>query len=333
MLAILGAGIGYYGYKSIFASNTNFQESKKVVYIPTGTNMHGLEDLLYYEGVIKDRASYNLVAKLMKYDKGKVNTGKYTFAKGSSNRDIIGKMRSGRQTPVNVTFNNIRMIDQFAGKASVNLELDSATLLTYLESQEVLDAFETNAENIVGKFIPNTYEMYWNTSKEDFVKRMKKEYENFWSKNDRRAKAKKMNMTEEEVATLAAIVQKESLRNDEKPRIAGVYHNRLLLGMPLQADPTVVFALKQFDLRRVLFKHLEYDSPYNTYKYPGLPPGPICMPAITSLDAVLNREDHKYLYFCSNPEVRGGHLFAESLAEHNANARVYHRWLDSKGIR
>ena len=211
--------------------------------------------------------------------------------------------------------------------------MDSLALSDYLLKEETLAELGFTRENIISLFIPNTYEVWWNSSPEALIKRLKAEHEKWWSNKSRLDKIKELGLSPSEAYTLASIVDKESNLNKEKPRVAGVYYNRIQKGIPLQADPTVVFATGQYDLRRVLNKHLEIDSPYNTYKYRGLPPGPIYMASIDGLNAVINLENHDYLYFCAAPGYGSEHLFAKTLTQHNINARKFHRWLNQQGIR
>lgn len=333
VLLLAGAAIAYLGYQSIFAPNVLVGQDEKVIAIPTGSSYEEILGQLQEESILKNSSSFDRVASWMDYKESKVASGLFTIKPNWSNKELLALLRSGKQTPVKITFNNVRTKEDLAGKISTYIELDSLELVDYFKDSTLHTQYGLNAENFMTLFIPNTYEFFWNVTKEKLVERLAKENEKFWAKEDRLAKAQKLGFDPSEVYTLASIVEKESLRNDEKPTIAGLYLNRLEIGMPLQADPTVVFANGDFDLRRVLFKHLEFDSPYNTYLYRGLPPGPIYMPSIKSIDAVLNRKEHNYLYFCASPEVQGAHLFASTLSEHNANARRYHRWLNAQGIR
>jgi UPF0755 protein len=219
-----------------------------------------------------------------------------------------------------------------AAKAARFIEPDSLAIVRLFQDQDYLDSIGYNTETLMTLFIPNTYEFYWNTTPRAFVERMIKEHDKFWNK-ERRAKAEKLGLNPAEVYTLASIVERETLRNDEKQRMAGVYHNRILKGMLLQADPTAVFASRDFNTPRVTNYHLSIDSPYNTYKYTGLPPGPISMSSISSIDAVLNRESHDYLYFCAKGDGSGYHNFAKTLAAHNQNAAIYRENLRKRGKR
>ena len=214
----------------------------------------------------------------------------------------------------------------------MNIEADSADIAALLKDEETAKKYGFNKQTFCSMFIPNTYEFWWNTSAEEFVQRMADEYKKFWN-DDRKAKANELGLSQSQVSTLASIVESETQKNDEKARIAGVYINRLKKDWLLQADPTVVFAAGDFTIKRILNKHLEINSPYNTYKYKGLPPGPICIPSTTSIDAVLNYEHHNYMYFCAKEDFSGYHNFATTNAQHEANARRYHDALRKAGIR
>ena len=254
-----------------------------------------------------------------------------------NNNDLVNLLRSGKQTPIKVSFNNQDTFEKLAGRISQQIEADSVDLLNCFKNISFIKENEFSENTAIGMYIPNTYEFYWNTSAKSFRKKMLSEYHSFWN-NARLEKAKKLNLSKNEVITLASIVQKETVKVDERPRVAGVYVNRLKRGMPLQADPTVIFAIKEkandFDkvIKRVLYKDLEIDSPYNTYKYAGLPPGLIAMPDISSIDAVLNYEKHNYIYFVVNVEKFGYHKFAKTLTQHNRNKQEYVRWINKKGI-
>lgn len=262
----------------------------------------------------------------------KVKAGHYTFKEGTSLNAVINTLRSGKQSPIKLTFNNTRTMADFAGKIAKQIEADSLTLLNFLQNDSVAKSYGFDKANFIGMFLPNTYEFYYTTTPKVFADRMHKEYNRFWSKS-RQQKAKQLGYTPQEVSTLAAIVDEETNKNDEKARIAGVYLNRLKRGIPLQADPTLKYAAGDFTLKRILNIHKETDSPYNTYKYAGLPPSPIRQPSITAIDAVLNAEKHDYLYFCAKADFSGYHTFAKTLAQHNRNARLYHKELNRRGIR
>lgn len=333
LLFLLGAGIAFWGYNSIFTANTAFSEDTKSIEIRPESSFSDVVKLLKDENVITNIGSFKRVAKWMNYQKKNVPSGKYSIKKGSNNREIVGLLRAGFQEPIKVTFNNVRNIEQLSGAISKELAIDSSTLVSYLSDPQLPAQYGYTKETFLTAFIPNTYQMYWDITPEKILSRLVKEHNDFWNKKDRKAKAQALEMTEAEVYTLASIVEKESQHGPERPTIAGLYLNRLKRGQPLQADPTVVFANNKFDLKRVLNEHLAFDSPYNTYKYSGLPPGPIYMPSIQSIDAVLDYEKHSYLYMCAKPGYGTKHAFAKTLRGHNRNANEYRAWLNSEGIR
>jgi UPF0755 protein len=248
-----------------------------------------------------------------------------------SNNKIVDMLRTGSQTPVNVTFNNIRTIDELAGKLGKQIEADSASLSEFFSDENNYSADGFTRQTLISVFLPDTYQIYWTIDAEGFYRRMLKEYKAFWN-DERRAAAAALGLTPVEVSTLASIIDEESSKDDEKPRIAGVYLNRLRLGIPLQADPTVKFAINDFSVRRVLNGHKDVDSPYNTYKYKGLPPGPVRCATKTSIEAVLNAEKHDYLYFVARSDFSGYHHFSRTLAEHNKYASQYRRELNRRKI-
>lgn len=329
---MIGGVFGYQKYQQIFAPNVPTALKQTIVAIPTGSTYDEIVDLLYQEGFLKDSASFNWVAEQMQYRKADMRTGRFEIKPNWSNRELITHLRGGKQATVKVVLTNERFPENVAAKAAQFIESDSLEIQQVFEDESYLQEHGFSKETLISLFIPNTYDFYWNTKPKAFFERMLKEHKAFWDKNNRRKKAKALNLTPAEVYTLASIVEKETNQNAEKSRIAGVYLNRLNINMALQADPTAVFATRDFSARRVLHRHIEFDSPYNTYKYPGLPPGPISMASIASIDAVLNAENHKYLYFCAKPDDSGFHAFAKSLSAHNVNARRFHRWLRKRGL-
>ncbi len=259
--------------------------------------------------------------------------GHYVVREGMSVIDIVRMLKLGLQTPVQVTVNNVRTPAELARKLFRQIDADSAQLMQAFTSPEVIrEAGFESPEALFSIFLPNTYEFYWTVAPADWVKRMKREYDRFWTP-ERDALRKRSGLSRLEVMTLASIVYEETRKHDEMPRIAGVYVNRLRRGIPLQADPTVKYAMQDFSLRRILYRHLKYPSPYNTYINKGLPPAPICMPGVEAIDAVLNFEHHDYIFFCARPTFDGYHNFARTLAEHNANARAYSAELNRRNIR
>jgi UPF0755 protein len=302
-------------------------------YVPTGSSASYVFEKLKNDGWLINTHSYEWVARAMHYDKDKVPPGRYVLKPGMSNRQLVSKLRAGKQTPVNITYNNVRYVEDLAGKIAHYIEEDSLSIVRLLQDQDFCLQRGLDTHTIMTLFIPNTYEFYWNTTALQLIRRMEKEHARFWGSENRLEKARNLGLEPAEVFTLASIVEKETLFQSEKARIAGVYLNRLKTGMLLQADPTVVYAVGDFSIRRVLNRHLEVDSPYNTYKYPGLPPGPICMPDIGTIDAVLNAEEHEYIFFCAKPETNGKHAFAKTLRGHMQNARAYQNWLRSNRIK
>lgn len=328
---LVGVVIGYVGYGWVANDNVNDNLDSEYILIPDGSSYDDVFKLLKDQNVLSNPASFDKVAGLMKYKKSKVKSGRYFIEKHYSNRKLIQVLRSGSQKPVNVTFNNVRSIAELSGAVAEYIETDSTTLSDYLSDASLRSERGYNEYNFMTLFIPNTYEFFWNTSKEGFLKRMETEHDKFWTKS-RLQKAEKLGLSKEEVYTLASIVEKESLKESEKDIIAGLYLNRLNQGMKLQADPTVVFGIKDFTIRRVLNKHLAVDTPYNTYMHAGLPPGPICMPNVTTIDKTLNAAKHNLIYMCAKPGYAGAHNFASNDIEHARNARKYHAWLNKEGI-
>lgn len=330
LFLFLFVSFSYYAYQIVYTPNVDTKGHNTYVYIPEGATFMQAMDSVEASGVLVDRLSVRFIAKLMDYDEA-VKPGRYELVNGWSNKQLIGVLRSGEQTPVKLTFNNIRLRSQLADKLAEEVEPSAAAIDSLLNDQAYLTSLGFDTTTVVSMFIPNTYEVYWTTTAPELMQRMKTEYDKFWTP-ERKAKAEQLGLSQKEVSTLASIVQAETIKSDEKPRVAGVYLNRLKRGMLLQADPTVVFAVRDFTIRRVLNSHLRFDSPYNTYKYKGLPPGPINVPNISSIDAVLNPQEHEYLYFCAKEDFSGYHSFATTQREHINNARRYQRALNERNI-
>lgn len=313
--------------------NTKFDEDKVYIQIPTGSNYNDVRAIL--EPYLKDLDGFDALASQKKYDDN-VKAGRYILSKDMNNNDIINSIRS-KNTPIRVSFNNQHSLEALAGRISTQIEADSVSLINAMTDEKFMDENNFTEETALGMYLPNSYEFFWNTSGENFRDKMLNEYKRFWNE-DRLNKAKALNLSPDEVMTLASIVYEESKKADEQPRVAGVYLNRLKIGMKLDADPTLKFAAYQLPkykntvIRRVLNVHKEIDSPYNTYKNAGLPPGLIAMPDLSAIKAVLNPEKHDYYYFAVDVNRLGYHKFAKSLRQHNANARAYHRYLSSQGI-
>tara|TARA_B100000925_G_scaffold286718_1_gene264861 strand:+ start:1718 stop:2755 length:1038 start_codon:yes stop_codon:yes gene_type:complete len=329
---IFMGSFAFYVYKVMFMSNTSFESDFVHIYIKTETTYDQL--LNQVDPYLTRIDDFDVLAKRKKYS---VRPGKYILNKGMSNNDIINSLRSNNIT-VNVIFNNVKDLNDLAGKLSNQIEADSLSFLSSFDTDFFIEK-GFDEKNILSMYIPNSYNFFWNTSAEQFNERMFEEHTKFWQKNNRVQKANKIGLSKKEVMILASIVYEESKGNIELPKIAGVYVNRLNNNWKLQADPTVKFAAYQLDeykntvIRRVLNKHLKIDSPYNTYKYSGLPPGIISMPSIQAIDAVLNYDKHNYYFFAADPTRPGYHSFARTLSEHKRNARKFHRYLNSKGIK
>ena len=317
-----------------YANNTKLSyDQTQSVFIPTETSFDSLKSVI--NPYLKSNFTFELAAKAKMYH-AYPRAGHYVLERGMGNQQIINTLRSKNQE-VKVVFNNQETLAAFAGRVAQQIEADSTDLLKAFLKKDFLNRQQLHSDQVLCLFIPNTYSMYWNTDADSFVERMAKESTRFWN-TEREIQRKKLKMSRVEVITLASIVHQESRKSDERPRVAGVYLNRLKRGMKLQADPTVVYAMKKnannFDLniRRVLYKDLKIKSPYNTYRHKGLPPGPICMPDINAIDAVLKPERHNYLYFVADPYNPGYHLFGKTLSQHATNKRIYTRWLNRNGI-
>ena len=330
VLMFLFVSFSYYFYQIFYTPNVDTKGQPAVLYIKTGADFAEVMDSIESKKIIIDRLSLRFIAKLMDYPE-LVKPGRYEIEDGTTNYKLISKLRAGLQSPVKVTFHNVRLKKQLTEKLSSYIEADHREMDSLLSDPAYVKSLGFDTTTVMTMFVPNTYEVYWNTSAKDLLDRLHKEYDRFWTK-EREQKAEQLGLSKAEVSVLASIVEAESQKKDERPRIAGVYLNRLERRQPLQADPTVVFAVQDFTIRRVLNVHLQTDSPYNTYKYAGLPPGPINLPSISSIDAVLNREDHDYLYFCARDDFSGYHAFARTHDEHIRNARRYQQALNERKI-
>ena len=317
--------------KIIYGSNVNTGKLKEAeLYIPSNPTFSEVVDILKFSGYIIDMDNFIWLAERKNYP-ANVKGGRYILKNNTSNNELVNMLRGGRQTPVNVIFNNIRNFEELAGSLAKRLEPDSVQFSNIFKDAEIPQKYGFSKNNFISMFIPNTYQIYWNTTPEEFISRMNQEYKRFWNET-RLEKAKKVGLTPLEVSTLASIVDEETVKNDEKARVAGLYINRLRKGMKLQADPTVKFVLGDFSIKRILNRDLQMDSPYNTYLYAGLPPGPIRMSSIQGIEAVLNYEKHEYLYMCAKADFSGYHEFAKTLTQHNRNAAKYHSELQKRRI-
>ncbi|MDR1667254.1 MAG: endolytic transglycosylase MltG [Bacteroidales bacterium] len=329
LLCVAGGGIAYSLYDAVFMANVKTASRQTLLYIPTGSDFEQVCRLLVSHG-LQDEASFRWVAGRMNYP-GRVKPGRYGLADRTSNIELVRMLRSGRQLPVKVTFNHIRTGAQLAGVAAAALETDSASVARLFADSVFLNSLHLTPHTALSIFIPNTYELLWNTSAEEFWRRMNREYQRFWNA-ERTKKAEDIGFTPLQVTVLASIIEEETNLHDEKLLIAGVYMNRLKRNIPLQACPTAKYVAGDFTLARILKKHTEAPSPYNTYLHTGLPPGPICVPSIASIDAVLHYTRHDYLYFCAKADFSGKHHFSRTLEQHNRYAQEYQRALNRLNI-
>ena len=319
-------------YNKFYKTNTDFDKESIFLYVIKEDSLAFADSISKY---IKNEKTFYKAAQRLEYLNNK-KTGRFNIKKGIGNNDIIRSLKFNN-TPVTVTFNNQERIENLASRVSNQIYQDSLSLIKAFKNKDFLKKNSLNENNILSIFIPNSYNIYWDTSPEDFRDKMLNEFNKFWNQ-DRSEKAEKLGLSKFEVISLASIIQIESRKIDERPRVAGLYLNRLRDNMRLQADPTVIYTIKEyyknFDtiIRRVLYRDLKLDSEFNTYKIKGLPPGPITMPDISAVDAVLNYEKHNYLFMVADPSNRGYHLFASDLAGHNINKKAYIRWINSKGI-
>lgn len=330
--AVLSAVLGYSYFRRLFLPNVPTTLTEEFLYIPSGTDYKGLLNLLVTKKFLQKKDDFEWVAKKMSFDKRPIRSGKFKIQPNWTNRQLINHLRIGRQEPVKMILTNERLPSNIGKKVARYIEPNEDWLVSFLTSPDSLLHLNLTPETVTTAFIPNTYEVYWNSSPDDFLKRMIKEKDKFWAKNNRLAKAKELGLTPEEAYTLASIVERESNYNPEKTKIASVYLNRLRIGMKLQADPTCVFASKDFATRRVTNYHLRFKSPYNTYLHEGLPPGPISMASVASIDAVLNADKTKYLYFCAKPNNTGHHAFAKSLKGHNVNVAKFRKYMKQRRL-
>jgi UPF0755 protein len=333
ILIISGGCVVYVAYQTIYTPNIATESKRsEMICIPTGSNFEDVLKILSDSGMLKNKESFISLAKLKKY-KNNIKPGRYRILPNISNNKLINLLRAGIQEPVNVTFHNIRKKEQLVSVVCKKLEIDSIELISLLNNDKYIEKnLEIKTEEVLSIFIPNTYQFKWNTSAKQFVNRMELEYKKFWNA-ERKAASKKIGLSQPQVSILASIVQAEQLQfPQERPVIARLYLNRLKIGMPLQSDPTIIFALGDFTINRVLDINKEVISAYNTYKNTGLPPGPIYLPDISSIDAVLYPQSNDYLYMCAKEDFSGKHNFAKSLAEHNRNAQKYRSALNKLNI-
>lgn len=331
---IVAAFFANFVYKAMLKPNTAFNNETAYIFVPTQASYQEVREQL--EPLLEDIESFDDLAEKKKYSGNNIRGGKYAIKKGMTNNDIINTIRIN-DLQINVSFNNQSTLEKLAGRISQEIEADSSSLINAMQDKNFLEENGFNEATALGMYLPNTYKFHWNTSGEGFRNKMLDEYNKFWT-DSKIKKAHDIGLSQDQVIALASIVYEESKEASEQPRIAGVYLNRIRIGMPLQADPTLKFAAyklpkyKNTVIKRVLNVHKDIESPYNTYKNRGLPPGLIAMPDISAIKAVLNYEKHKYLYFAADAKRFGFHKFAKTLAQHNVNAREYQRYLSSQGI-
>ncbi|MCH7514602.1 MAG: endolytic transglycosylase MltG [Bacteroidetes bacterium] len=325
VFTVLLTTFSFYGYQIVRTPNILVDKNDRILLIPEGSDFSGVRDTLFKYNYVQDMVSFSFIAKLMGYDVS-VKPGRYRLNKNMSNVAAIRLLRAGIQEPTYITFNIVRLKEDLATRITQNIEMTPVDFLFTLDryGKENKKGFDENT--VLCQFIPNTYEVYWNISPDALIRRMEEEYERFWNET-RTGKAAALDLTPVEVSILASIVQAEARNIDEGPVISGLYLNRLRKNMYLQADPTLVYASGDFTLKRVLNVHRQIDSPYNTYKYKGLPPGPINLPEIWAIDAVLDYQQHNYIYMCAKEDFSGYHNFATNLRDHNRNAERYQRAL------
>ncbi|WP_437922009.1 endolytic transglycosylase MltG [Sphingobacterium sp. LRF_L2] len=329
LILLVGIVVGWIGYSAFLGASVT--DKQEYLYVKTGDTYNDVLSTLKKQQIVANPTFFDYVARRMEYP-NLVKPGRYKLTAGMSNRRLIGNLRGGYQEAVKFRFENVRLKENLAALFGKSFEADSAAFLKILNNEEVAMSYGFNNDNFFSMFIPNTYEIYWNTAPDKVIERFHEEYDKFWN-TDRKEKAAAIHLTPQEVSTLASIVKGEALHKDEMPEIAGLYLNRLKKGMLLQADPTVIFANNDFSIRRVLNKHLTIDNPYNTYRYRGLPPGPITLPSIAAIDAVLNHSHHDYIYMCAKDDFSGYHNFAKTETEHLVNARKFQRALDARNIK
>lgn len=323
-------------WRTVFAAQLATKEDKEMrVYVNKDENLADFIANLASDSIISNPKTFMLACRILDLKPTTIlPAGCYPVYPGMTHLQLIQRVQRGEQVPVKLTINYMRLPEQFASKVSNQLMVDSAEIMNFITDKERMAELGYAPEHLFALVIRNTYEVWWTVSVEKLMQRLKKENDAFWDANGRRAKAEKLGLTIPEVITLASIVEEETNHQPEKSRVAGLYLNRLRKGIRLQSDPTVKYALKDFKLNRILFEHLRVDDPYNTYMYAGLPPGPIRLPSVATIDAVLNAEKHNYIYMCAHPDFNGTHNFAVTLAEHNRNAAKYHvalrKWLKEK---
>jgi UPF0755 protein len=329
VLIVLGLGITcVIYYLNYFGPNVT--DKHEYLYIHTGADYDDVYKTIRDSDMVKDSTTFNWAAENMKY-KSRIKAGRYRLKPGMSNRALINMLASGTQEPVTLSFHTMRLKEQFAVYVSKKIEPDSTAILNLLDSAAFIKQYGFTTDDVFTMFLPNTYQLYWNSSPEKFFKKMYAGYEKFWTP-ERKQKATDIGLSQVQVSILASVVDAEALHDDEMPTIAGLYLNRLKKGMKLESDPTIIFALHDFTIHRVLNKDLTVNSPYNTYTHTGLPPGPVMMPSINALNSVLDYQKNDYLYMCAKADFSGYHAFATNQADHLVNAHAFQKALSERHI-
>jgi len=328
VIVALGGTVLFYYLKFFGPSVTGNEE---YLYIHTGEDFDSVYKTIREKQLVKDSTTFLWAAQNMKYP-NRVKPGRYRLKKGMSNRSLINMLASGSQEPVTFAFQNFRLKEQFAAFAARKLEPDSVAFIRLLDSADFVKQYGFTTDDVYVAFMPDSYEIYWNTTPEKLFKKMYTHYQEFWTK-ERVEKAKEINLTPVEVSILASIVDAEALKDAEMPTIAGLYLNRLKKGMKLESDPTVIFAMNDFTIQRVLNRYLSVPSPYNTYANTGLPPGPIMMPSVNAVKAVLDYKPSNYIYMCAKEDFSGSHNFADNIKDHNINANKFRQALNERNIK
>ena len=331
VVLMLVAAAGTVAYYILYKPNFTSSETKYVYIYEENKSFDAFCAELRDSADCRNIDLFRILAKFREYPEN-MKSGRYAIEPGMSNNSLLNILRRGQQVPIRLTFNNIRFISDLTERLTSQLMIENDDLLQYFADDAFCESMGFNATTIKTMFIPNTYEVYWNIPADKLFERMKREYNSFWN-DERRKKAENIRLSPVEVSILASIVEEETAAPDEYPIVAGLYINRLYKSMPLQADPTVKYAVGDFTLKRILFVHLEVNSPYNTYLYGGLPPGPIRIPSPRCIDAVLNHTKHNYIFMCAKEDFSGRHNFAVTSAEHSRNAAKYHAELNRRGIR
>lgn len=329
IILVLGLAVAGTGYYLVLLPNTTVNDDG-IIFIRPGDSFETVVITLQSKGYVKNEYTFRKVAELKDYPAA-IKPGRYRIKNGLNNNELVNMLRSGNQAAIHFTFNNVRTMKDFAGVVARQLSIDSVAFLQLVGDHALVEKLGFTPDNFIGMFVPNTYQIFWDITAEDFIKRMNTEYKKFWNE-ERTAKARKAGLSPMDVTILASIVEEETNQIEEYPIVAGVYINRLKKGWKLEACPTLKFALGDFTIRRILEKHIETESPYNTYKNPGLPPGPVRMPSIQVIDAVLSHQSHDYMFFCAKSDFSGTHNFSRTLKQHNKYAAEYHQALNKKRI-